>query len=82
MAVEKPRATLVSSLGFLFYLSTMCGIMPYSPRAFYKHTIFKWSLVGNVWVAVSALHSVIQYHFASQAFSVGDKNETGMTLKF
>lgn len=77
MAMEKQRLNLVSALSFLFYLSTCCGILPYSIRSFNKHKSFKLSVTGNVFSAAVAVFAVVQYHISSQAFSVSDKNETG-----
>lgn len=78
MAVEKPRTNLLSSINVLFYLSSICGIIPYSLRGYYNHKIFQLSILGNIYAILYAVQAVVQYHFATTTFSLGDKRETGL----
>lgn len=78
MAVEtSSRPTFVATLSVLFYFSTWMGVMPYSIRAYARHRVLKPNIISNVYVGLQLVQLVVQYHFASSAFSMGDKKESG-----
>lgn len=78
MAVEtSSRPTFVSTINVLFYFSTWMGILPYSIRAYSRHGVLQPAVIGNVYVILQLTQLIIQYHFASNIFSTGDKQESG-----
>lgn len=82
-AEEKPqerRYNLVQSLVVLFAVSCIFGVIPYSGVAYYRHRIFKLSIFGNVWSLINVIHDTLQYHYATVAFSLGDKQESGIVF--
>lgn len=80
MAVEQTatsRPTFVASLNILFYFSACNGLIPFSIPAYWRHRVLQRSIISNVFAVVFAIQNIVQYHFASTVFSMGDKKESG-----
>lgn len=77
MAVETSQLGLIKSFRLLFYLSSINGLIPYSLSVYYTKKIFQVTILSNVWVVATTVYNIVQYHFSSFNFSLGDKADSG-----
>lgn len=69
MAEEKPsvdkknsRHLILESINFLFYVSKVFGMVPYSMSDYITKRRLKVSQLGNILCVVSCIHYAVQYH--------------------
>lgn len=65
MAVEKLRLKLTESLNILFYITMLIGCLPYSFLDYRNKKIVNATLWSSIFVAISTLHVILEYHFVS-----------------
>lgn len=79
MAVEKSafvakktsRNPILESLNFLFYVSKVFGMIPYSMRDYITKKQFKLSQFGNIFSVLSCIHYLIHYHLVTESTMLG-----------
>ncbi|CRK92636.1 CLUMA_CG006200, isoform A [Clunio marinus] len=78
---KKSRSPIVESLDFLFYLSRLLGVIPYSLSEYVSKKRFELSQFGNIFCLVSMIHFIAHYQFlmGSSIFS-GEMNNSSGTL--
>lgn len=69
MAEAKPsvdkkhsRSPILESLGCLFFVSKVLGLIPYSLANYVTHRQFKLSQLGNILCVLSCAFHIVQYH--------------------
>lgn len=81
MAVAtKNPLNLFTSISVLFYLSKFTGLITYSLSDYYNEKVFRKSLIGTVWSLISLVHYVVEYHYATVAFTLTSTSEVGKRL--
>lgn len=65
MAAEKFRLKLTESLNILFYITMLIGCLPYSFLDYRNRKIVNATLWSSIFVTISTLHVIIEYHFVS-----------------
>lgn len=59
---KKNKSPILESLSFLFYISKVLGIIPYSISNYVTKKQFKVSQLGNVFCVLSCIHYTTHYH--------------------
>lgn len=78
MAIETGRRpTFLDSVNVLFHCTTWIGVLPFSIRAFTRNRQLQRSTICAVFVVLMTVSAVVQYHFSSMVFSMGDQKESG-----
>lgn len=57
------RSQILGSLNFLFYISKVFGMIPYSLSDYITHRQLKLSQFGNIFCLLSCVYYCTQYHF-------------------
>lgn len=73
------RSPILESLGVLFYVSKVFGMVPYSLPDYVTQKQFKLSQLGNIFCVLSCIHYVVQYHVltAESMFAKDSENTMG-----
>lgn len=64
---KNSRSPILDSLNYLFYVSKVFGMIPYSLAGYVTKRQFKLSQLGNVFCVLSGLHYIIQYHILTES---------------
>ncbi|GAB0093046.1 Gustatory receptor [Sergentomyia squamirostris] len=79
MSATKKSRSIFQSMGFLFYISRIMGIMPFSIGHFYREKKLRPSILANIWCVIVLLNHTLIYHFATWGSSLemgGSQNNT------
>lgn len=75
---KNSRAPILEALNFLFYISKLFGMIPYSLSDYIRKKQFKLSQLGNIFCVIACIHISIQYHFLTAATTLSeDSNKIG-----
>lgn len=78
MAIDTGRRpTFLDSVNVLFYCTTWWGVLPFSIRAYSRNRQLQRSALSSIYVVLMTVGYVVQYHFSSMTFSMGDQKESG-----
>ncbi|XP_059611841.1 gustatory receptor for bitter taste 66a-like [Phlebotomus argentipes] len=82
MSATRKSRTIFQSLGFLFYISRVMGIMPYSIGHFFREKKLRPSIVANIWCCIVLLNHTLLYHFAtwSSSLEMGGSQSNTLTI--
>lgn len=61
--VENPKMNFVNALSYIFHVSKLFGLIPYSLTDYSEHKILKTSIVGNIQSLLCLVGYVVFYHF-------------------
>lgn len=85
MAIEKPtysykkssKSPIPDSLSYLFYVSKIFGLIPYSMSDYITKRQFKLSQFGNILCILSSIHYIIQFHVLTSSSMFAEKETIG-----
>jgi hypothetical protein len=78
---KNSRSPILESLNYLFYVSKVFGMIPYSLSDYITKKQFQLSQLGNIFCVLSCAHYVAQYHFLMvDSMLVKDPENTVGTL--
>lgn len=79
---KKPSVAILESLNYLFYVSKVVGIVPYSLADYVTKRQLKLSLFGCFWCLITWIQITIQYYIlTSQIMESRDSHAIGMLTR-
>ena len=75
---KKTSSPILESLSFLFYISKVLGMIPYSFRGYVTKNQFKLSQLGNVLCVLSCIHYATHYHLLTVATILSEDSKVSV----
>lgn len=72
---KTPKSPILESLSFLFYISKVVGMVPYSFSDYITKKQFKLSQLGNIICLLSCIHYTIHYHLLTASTMLSEDSK-------